>query len=260
MDEFGKGNLWARAGLERRSGIGRLGERFDGMAARVEELVRIERQLLEDVSKDLRPPLERLRLAAERVRAGEDGEATANRINREIERLATLVNTLIEVSRPEAVSTARSSGVVMLDEILRSVADDCTAEACAHQCGIALDIEAPATLRGHRELLRRAVENVVRNAVSHSPQLSMVEMRLRRREGVAEVLVRDFGPGVPAESLERMFDPSVRGEDGGGDAGRWAGYGLSIVRRAAALHRGEVRARNCYPGLAVTIELPLASV
>jgi two-component system sensor histidine kinase CpxA len=111
-------------------------------------------------------------------------------------------------------------------------------------------------LDGDAELLRRAIENVVRNAIRYAPHGSRIEVELSRRGPYAVVRVRDFGPGVPQESIERIFDPFYRVDSDRNRASGGTGLGLAIARRAVQLHGGSIRAENAYPGLRVNIELP----
>ncbi len=111
-------------------------------------------------------------------------------------------------------------------------------------------------LRGDAELLRRAVENVLRNAIRHAPVDSVVRVELHGGSGLARIVVRDLGSGVPEGAIEAIFKPFYRVDDARSRSGGGVGLGLSITQRAVALHGGRVMARNAEPGLEVTIELP----
>jgi two-component system sensor histidine kinase CpxA len=114
------------------------------------------------------------------------------------------------------------------------------------------------TVEGDPELLRRAVENVIRNAIRHSPKEAPVQVSLGRNNGQAVVDIRDHGPGVPEEALPRLFDPFYRVENDRGRTSGGIGLGLSIARRAIELHKGTITAKNAAPGLEVVLELPVA--
>jgi two-component system sensor histidine kinase CpxA len=122
-----------------------------------------------------------------------------------------------------------------------------------------LDAHEPVTVEGDAELLRRAIENVLRNAIRYSPRDTAVEVTLSTRSGAAVLRVRDCGPGVPEETLPYLFDAFYRVEAGRDRSSGGVGLGLSIARRAVELHRGGIRARNAQPGLEVEMELPLAA-
>ena len=123
-----------------------------------------------------------------------------------------------------------------------------------------LRISEPVTVDGDPELLRRAVENVIRNAIRYSPEGTAVEIALTREGGTCVVSVRDYGPGVPEESLPRIFDAFYRVETDRNRAKGGVGLGLSIARRAVVVHKGDLSARNMHPGLMVTMRLPVLSV
>jgi len=116
----------------------------------------------------------------------------------------------------------------------------------------------PVRVEGDAELLRRAVENVIRNAIRYSPRETAVEVSLARHNGKAVVDVRDHGPGVPEEALPRLFDAFYRVESDRNRSSGGIGLGLSIARRAIELHKGAILARNAQPGLEVVMELPVA--
>ena len=255
VDRFGRGDLSSRVGWNRSDELGRLGAAFDDMAARIETLLTAERRLLQDVSHELRSPLARLGFALELARKNPSESANFDRIRREIDRLSHLVQTLIEVTRAEGDPEARQSQPTDLAALVRNAVEDAGIEAQTHGCRLELQRLDASAISGDPELLRRAVDNVLRNAVHHSPAGTAVEVRLNARNGHTFIEVRDFGPGVPADLLERIFHPFVRAEqDRARDSGG-VGLGLSIARRAIELHHGRVTAANAHPGLVVTIEL-----
>ncbi len=255
VEQFGRGDFSARVRSRRRDELGQLARTFDQMADRMQTLLAAERRLLLDISHELRSPLARLAVAVELARSGEDREAALNRIQKEADRLNSLVGGLLQVTRAEGDPASLRSEPVRLDELLRDLVDDCAVEARARECRIELKANPPAEVRGDPELLRRAIENVIRNAIRHAPRQTTVEVTLSRNGG-ASVVVRDYGPGVPEENLPRIFDAFYRVEtDRNRDSGG-VGLGLAIARRAVELHKGRIVARNTAPGLAVEIDIP----
>jgi signal transduction histidine kinase len=256
MDRFGRGDLSARARSSRKDEIGDLARAFDRMAERIETLLTAERRLLQDVSHELRSPLARLGFAVELARTSDDRELALGRIKKDVGRLTVLVNELLHLTRAEGDPAAREFEDVSLDELLRSLVEDCAPEAEAKGCHLSLSVDGRGVVSGDRELLRRAVENILRNAIRHSPEGAPVEVALRARSGTAVITVRDHGTGVPDEALGHLFEPFFRVDDDRSRSSGGAGLGLSIARRAVGLHRGTLAARNAGPGLCVTIELP----
>ena len=260
VERFGRGDLSARAGSTRRDELGQLARTFDRMAGRIETLMAAERRLLLDISHELRSPLARLGVAVELARSGEGREAALNRIQKESDRLNALVGQLLQVTRAEGDPNSLRRDPMRLDELVQQLVEDSGIEAAAHGCVLKYAKREPALVAGDPELLRRAIENVIRNAIRYSPPQSTVEVALARRNGTAVVDVRDQGPGVPEEALPRLFDAFYRVDTDRNRASGGIGLGLSIARRAVELHKGAIRARNAHPGLEVELELPVTPV
>ncbi len=252
---FGGGDLTVRVGMHRHDEIGEVGRSFDNMAARIQTLLTAERQLLQDVSHELRSPLARLSLAAELVGKAGDREAAASRVRRETERLSDLVSSLLQVTTAEGDPEAFSVEDVCLSDILREVARDCQLEAEERRCRVEVDAPEDVRALGDTELLQRAIENVVRNAIRHSPAGAPVETKIVVEEARTVLSVRDRGPGVPEDVLLKIFSPFFRMNESRDAAGGGIGLGLAIAQRAIRLHHGEIRAANAAPGLLISIVL-----
>ena len=230
------------------------------MAGRIETLLNAERRLLLlDISHELRSPLARLGVAIELARSGEGLDSSLNRIQKESDRLNALVGQLLQVTRAEGDPSILRRDPVRLDALVEQMVEESRIEAAARGCELRFEEREPVTVEGDPELLRRAVENVIRNAIRYSPREAAVEVSLGRRDGRALVRVRDYGPGVPDESVTRLFDAFYRVEPDRNRLSGGIGLGLSIARRAVELHKGSIHARNAAPGLEVELELPAAA-
>jgi signal transduction histidine kinase len=164
---------------------------------------------------------------------------------------------LLEVTRVEGDSTQRKNERLRLDELVGGLVDDCSIEAQARGCSLEMAEPAAISMEGDSELLRRAIENVMRNAIRYAPPESKVEIGIENGAGHARVHVRDYGPGVPTDALPKLFDPFYRVDSDRNRFRGGVGLGLSIARRAIELHRGTLRASNASPGLLVEIDLPV---
>ena len=257
VDRFGAGDLTVRVNSKRKDEIGELSRAFDRMAERIATLLSAERRLLQDVSHELRSPLARLSFAAELTRTAEDRDAAVARLKKEIHRLTDLVGALLQVTRAEGDPAANSPEPLQLNELVDEVVEDCRVEAEARGCTIAFANTALLEVRGDRELLRRAIENVVRNSIRYAPPESEVDVQLEKTHHAARISVRDQGPGVPQEALGKIFQPFFRVDDSRDSSTGGAGLGLAIAKRAVGVHHGDMWAENAQPGLQVCIQLPL---
>jgi signal transduction histidine kinase len=257
VQRFGEGQFSARVKTVRRDGIGDLGRAFNRMADSIQTLRATERQLLQDISHELRSPLARMSVAAELALSSADREAAVAQIHMEIGRLTELLEGLIQVARAESDPAVQKLSHVVLDELVRDVIKDCTIEASARRCKLRFTGMAGLALEADRELLRRAIENPLRNAIRYSPEGSNIEIELTTNGSQAAISVRDYGPGVPATLLNHIFDPFFRVDNSRDMTTGGIGLGLSITKRAIDLHRGKIWGENAEPGLRVCMALPL---
>jgi two-component system sensor histidine kinase CpxA len=244
---------------DRRDELALLALDFDRMAERLRALLASHRELLRDVSHELRSPLARLQIALGLARRpNADLAQEFDRIEREAARLDELIGEILSLSRLDDPARALAVEPVNLEELVETLVENARVEAEPHAIRVTIQAMAPLNIEGDRELLYRAVENVLRNAVRFSPDGAAVDVSVERVGEDALIRVRDHGPGVPPDLLARIFEPffciaSARDRDSGG-----YGIGLAITARVAALHGGSVRARNSeLNGLTVEIQLPL---
>jgi two-component system sensor histidine kinase CpxA len=256
VEAFGQGDYSVRINSNRVDEIGEVANAFDRMAERIETLLHAERLLLQDISHELRSPLTRIRFAAALTKTAKDREKAAHDLEREIVRLTELVNGLLAVTRLEADPNARGNELCDLVELAAHVVDACGLDAGAHKCCLRIEVQGRPVLQGDPELLRRAVENVVRNAIKYSPSESEVIISVRNLGEVARIDVRDFGPGAPEELLSKIFQPFFRVDSSRSSTTGGVGLGLSIAQRAVNAHGGSISAVNANPGLLLRIELP----
>jgi two-component system sensor histidine kinase CpxA len=256
MDRFGRGDLKARVGSRRRDEIGVVSREFDLLAERVETLMTAERRLLQDVSHELRSPLTRLDVAIDLAIKREDRGPLLRRIRRDVTRLSDLVGELLHLTRAEGDPSARVRDVVQPNDLLKGLVEDCALEAESKGCHLEFHSEPSDPIRGDPELLRRAFENVIRNAIRHAPEGSPIEVSVESCSRGTRVIVRDFGPGVPPGALSSIFEPFFRVEGDRSRESGGVGLGLAIAHRAVGIHSGDITARNAQPGLAVEIVLP----
>ncbi len=254
MEKFGAGDISARSTIQRKDEIGDLARSFNQMAERITALLTSERRLLQDVSHELQSPLARMAVAAKLTRTAADRDAASARLMKEITRLSEMVSGLLDITRAEGDPATLRRDPIDLRELVGDIVADCEWEADEKHCALRFVFE-DATVCGNEDLLRRAIENVLRNAVRYSPPGEPVDVSLRLVNTEAEVIVRDHGPGVPAEALEKIFVPFYRVETAREREAGGTGLGLSLAQRAVLLHQGTIRAENTSPGLRVVMRL-----
>jgi len=256
------GDLAVRPGAamgRRRDELADLGRDFERMASRLRALMDGQRRLLHDVSHELRSPLARLQVAVGLARQQpEKFAASLDRLEREAEHIDKLVGELLTLSRLDAgVMNAQEEDIPLAD-LLADIAADARFEAEAQGRSVELATLGPRMVRGRAELLHRAIENVVRNALRHTPPDSAVRIETALAEAgrAVRLTVLDQGPGVPADELDKIFDPFFRGSHPPNRDGH--GLGLAIARRVVESHGGTIRAFNREGGgLCVEMVLPV---
>jgi signal transduction histidine kinase len=256
-ESFGRGDLTARVANRRQDEVGDLARSFNKMADRLETLITSERRLLQDVSHELRSPLARLKLATKLARTAPDQQAALDRIERDLDRMASLMNDIVEITRMEGDPSPLDTTRVDLNSLVVSIVEDCAIEAETHGCRIAVLGGIDSPIQGNEELLRRAIENVIRNAIRYSPRDATIDVTMTEQNATARIDVRDWGPGVPAELCTKLFEPFFRVENSRDNLRGGTGLGLSIANRAMQLHHGTILAENVDPGLRVSMSLPL---
>ncbi len=249
-----------RAMGRRRDELADLARDFDHTAAQLQRLMESQRLLLHDVSHELRSPLARLTMSIGLARQQpEKTTSSLDRIEQEVARLDQLVGEILTLSRLEAGVANTSDEYLDLVELLEAVIDATQYEAQALQRKVvfARRTDGALIMRGHGELLYRAMENVVRNAVAHTPEHTAVNVSVGKQQAWAVIAVEDQGPGVSQESLAAIFDafqsggPSPSGQGG-------IGLGLAIAKRAVESHGGTISAENRPEGgLCMRICLPI---
>jgi len=261
------GDLSARVGeglLHRKNEVMELGRDVDRMAERIEDLVGAHQRLIRDVSHELRSPLARLNVALELARqsAGPSHSAPFDRIERESDRLNELIGQLLTLTKLESESGMSRKTEVDISGLIAEIALDVDFEAKNSNRRVEIVENTPVSFMGNREMLRQALENVIRNAVRYTAEDTAVEIICRQRKSkerlYGHIEIRDHGPGVPESEIFNIFRPFYRVADARERQSGGTGVGLAISDRAIRLHGGSIRAINATgEGLIVEIELPL---
>lgn len=262
FEAVANGKLETRIGMKmdgRKDELADLGHDFDRMASRLQSLMDAQRRLLHDVSHELRSPLARLQAATDLMQQQPERAAEfIIRIERDTGRIDTLVGELLTLARLDSGMAERMEEVVDIRELIEHIAHDASFEAESKQCTVDISLPNHIAIKGNHELLFRALENVVRNAVLHSPAGKRIAITVTRDATKQWLIsVADEGLGVLPSELESIFAPFFRSQSGSGSNGY--GLGLAITQRIVQAHDGTVSATNrAEGGLSVVISLPAA--
>jgi signal transduction histidine kinase len=264
--QMAAGDLSARIGQslgKRRDEISWLALDFDHMAERVESLLNSQRMLLRDISHELRSPLARLNVALElcRKESGPDNGKALDRIEKESVKINDMIGHLLTLNRVESGIFAAERTTIDLEKLIHECVADADFEAGSLNRKVKITVTETCFVEGNEDLLCRAIDNVLRNAVRYTADETTVEVSLcsltNRENFCCLVKIRDYGNGVPEESLPHLFQPFYRvGEARERETGG-TGLGLAITEAAVRLHGGTVHASNADGrGLIIEISIP----
>ena len=250
---------------KRNDEFGALAVDYESMMVRLNELLLAQKQLLRDISHELRSPLTRIRvalgLARNKYKSADNEEL--DRIDWEIERLEFLIRELLTFVKIEPNNSTVSMTQVDIHELLSHVIKDAEYEQQQSHISQTITLKCPHNIEinANAHLLHRAIENIIRNARYYSPENAIITVQCNLRSNYAHIKITDEGPGVPENMLEKIFQPfvrvsSARESDTGG-----SGIGLAIAKRVIDIHNGKMRATNRKDGkgLAVIITLPICT-
>jgi signal transduction histidine kinase len=268
FDALADGNLDTRVASamgSRRDELADLGQAFDRSAIKLQALVETQRRLLHDVSHELRSPLARLQACTDlMVQQPQRVAELVKRVERETARMDALVGELLTLARLDSGAQQLRDEVVDLSELLHTLSADAQLELESKQCAVALNVQNSVTLQGDFELLYRALDNILRNAIRYAPRGSAIAVGLGRHTTLAQatITISDRGPGLPPEDVLAIFEPFYRSAQNSEQTERSAdqgyGLGLAITRSIVHSHGGTVVAKNrSGGGLEMQLTFPL---
>lgn len=246
--QFGHGEMSARVGgrlVRRQDAIGNLAREFNEMAERLDTLLSSKERLLRDVSHELRTPLARIEVALTIAEDKQGQPAQQNyldRIRNELHELDELIGEVLTLSRLEAASLEKKQ--IELQSWLDEIVSDVQFESQLRGISVKRVGSEPKHLNGDPVQLRHAVENVLRNACFYAGDGGVVEVESSVANNRAVISIRDNGPGVPEEMLDKIFHAFFRSSSAREANSGGFGVGLTIAMRIAHTHNGEIQALN----------------
>jgi two-component system sensor histidine kinase CpxA len=254
----------ASAEMERRNDeLGFLVRDFNAMASRIEELISRQRQLIQDISHELRSPLARLNVALDLGRERKGNDSAFDQMEQDIDRMSEMIGRMLTVAKLDAPSAPVQMARIDLGDLVSQVVRSAEFELRERDNAVKLTVRGRCFVHGSAELLRSAIENVIRNAVRYTTPDASVDIHLERLEesdgSFILLSVRDYGVGVPESELPNIFRPFYRVANDRDRESGGAWLGLAIADRVVRVHGGTIRAHNRTPhGLQVDIGLPAA--
>ncbi|PXF64568.1 ATP-binding protein [Kangiella spongicola] len=256
-----KGDLQARA----KDFIGKradefhdLAEDFDLMADRINRIIMSQKRLLSDVSHELRSPLTRMQIAASLAQKHSQAECAKHidRIEVEVQRLDELIGELLQVAALERGQQHGKPDTFVVNDLLDIIISDAQFEAAANDKEVVLLKSPTIHFKGYYNLLARAIENVIRNAIRHTPEGTKITIQLKKAGQHFLILISDQGEGVEEAHLAKIFEPFYRPTEARERSSGGTGLGLTIAKRGVEINGGTIRAENqAQGGLLVTISL-----
>jgi two-component system sensor histidine kinase CpxA len=251
--------------MQRRDEIGDLIRDFDAMASRIEELISRQRQLISDVSHELRSPLARLNVALDLGRERKGDDPAFEQMQEDIRLLDEMIGRLLTIAKLDISAPQVPRADFDLADLVSQIVRNAEFESQEPNGRIRLIRSGECIVCGSAELLHSAIENVVRNAIRYTENGTEVEVRIECDDSSngarARLVVRDYGPGVPESELKNIFQPFFRVTGARDRQSGGTGLGLAIADRVIRIHGGTIHAENAAPrGLRIEIALPKSSV
>ncbi|AOE50767.1 ATP-binding protein [Kangiella sediminilitoris] len=257
-----KGNLDARA----KDYVGKRGdeffdlaEDFDLMADRINRIIMSQKRLLSDVSHELRSPLTRMQIAASLAQKNSHPECATHidRIELEVERLDQLIGELLQVAALERGNQYGDPDIFVVNDLLDVIISDAQFEATANNKEVLLQESPTISFKGFYNLLGRSIENVIRNAIRHTPDGTKIVVQLKDAGRYFNIVITDQGQGIDEDHLNKIFEPFYRPTEARERSSGGTGLGLTIAKRGVEVNGGSIKAENAESGgLQVTMTLP----
>jgi len=238
--------------------LGELSSAFDHMAEKVEALVANQKQLLRDISHEIRTPLTRQQIAIELAKTENGDNHLLEKIERQNHQLNSLIDGLLTFSRLSDNSTNTTFETINSSELLESISEAAELEAQHKNIHLKLNLKTCPEFQGNALLTTRAIDNLLGNALKHSPENSLISISNEVQENYLVIRIEDQGAGIDEAHLSHIFEPFYRADDSRNQATGGYGLGLAIVEQIMKQHHGQVVLKNIQPtGLSAALYFPL---
>lgn len=248
--------------VNRKDEVYLLAKDFDHMAEKLQRSMESQKRLIQDISHELRSPLARLQIALElaRKRMQSNEQQDLDRIENECQQLNDIITTLLNLPSYELQPELALNDQVDIGELLNTLSEDLNYSGNFAPIKVENNLDNTMIIQANGQLLRSALENVMKNAQLYSDQKQPVLVTITQNNSYLEIKCKDSGPGVPEGKLAEIFKPFYRASDARERSSGGHGLGLAIAKRAVELHQGDIKAYNIEPkGLCIHINLPILS-
>ena len=252
-ESISEGDFDVEVASKRTDELGRLSRAVQRMANRLDDYLKGQKRFLGDIAHELCSPLARLRMSVgvleQKIPSGSRQDLDS--LNEEAEELSQLINELLDFSKASIAVDSLPAHDIIISRLLAQLSE-------RDGMGNKVDIRCPPDLRvtANTDLLRRALGNVLRNALRYAGDGGPIELRAEKKGKSVIIEVRDRGPGIPEDWLERIFEPFTRPEKARTREAGGAGLGLAIAQTCVEGMGGRIRAENrSGGGLTVRLEL-----
>ena len=255
-----RGDYSRRVTATSRDEVGELARAFNAMATELEQVDRVRRDLVANASHELRTPIGALQARLENLVDGVEAadQQTLGGLLAQVQRLGDLTEQLLDLSRLESGAVPLDYAELRARGLLERIAADCSSRAAERGVRVEVEVEPPElALHADEQRLRQVVENLLLNAIRHSPLDGEVVLRAAAEDGGARLEVVDQGPGIPPAETERVFERFYRSDRARSADDGGTGLGLAIARWIVELHRGSIEVdRDWTSGCRIVVELP----
>lgn len=263
--QFAEGDFNARVGEKATSRLDEIGDisiAFNEMADKISGMINSQKRLFSDISHELRSPLARLMISIEllKMKIPKENYALAERIEKEVNRMNSMIEEILRFSKLESGSEKYIFEHANIDLLVAAICKDAEFEGQKKNCHIKLNLQENVGMDCVPQLISRAIENIIRNALKHSPNDSTIDVELKASDERVTIKITDHGAGVPDENLDKLFTPFFSCSTARTPQQNGIGLGLAIADKAIRLHKGYITVCNIKPhGFQAIIFLPLKS-
>lgn len=261
MNRFKAGQFDERIVMNRKDEIGTIAETFNQLADRVQSMIESERRMTANLAHEIRMPITRIAFLLGKIDCNTKSDPARDQIKKEIMELSNIAQQLLKLAQIERSEFKPNSERINLNDLVSELLQRLQFGLENKSLTLIFQPFEKASVIGDASLLKIAVLNILENAIQYTASGSTIkiDMTVDNESGPLKFSVKDQGPGVPAEDLERIFMPFERSDQSRDRQTGGAGLGLSLAKSIVTCQNGSIYARNLPNGFEISILLPILS-